>query len=127
MEYKKLLKEVVFYDFIIGVIFSLILYIFLKEQGLIFLLGIGISYINLFINSYTLKIFIHVNDTLRVIIMIFSYLIRIFLVCSIGVLLFMINEFLIFLFIGGYTAQILSISICGIKAKQEGVWCNGGG
>ena len=121
MEYKNLLKDIVFYDFIIGIIFSLVLYIFLKEQGLLFLLGVGISYINLCVNSYTLKIFIVVNGTLKVIIMIFSYFLRIFLVCSVGILLFKINYLFIFLFIGGYTAQIISISICGIKVKQEGV------
>lgn len=127
MESKKLLKTVGFYDFIIGSVFSLVLYIFFKEQGGIFLWGIGISYINLLINSYALRSLTIASNVFKAITLLFSYFIRIFLVCGIGILLFMINPSNIFIFIGGYTAQFLSICLYSMKIKEEGVWFNGGG
>lgn len=123
----QLLKTIGNYDLIIGIIGSMILFPFFRETSVIFIIGIGCSFINFIINSYANNMLVNIKKGIDILFIILSYILRIGFICSIAILFILRNEVNFFIFVGGYTAQFLSIILHGVKLKvKEGVWWSGG-
>lgn len=122
----EIIKDIGKYDFIIGNVVSLILIWFLGSMGILFYFGIGCSYINFIINAYASNRLYSIRNLFSELIVIVSYIIRSGFICSLAIFFIIKNDLNFLLFIVGYTAQIISILIYGLKLMaREGVWFNG--
>lgn len=120
-EVRILIKTLGTYNLIIGGITSILLSFFLKIRVVFFILGILFAFVNLIVNSYTIKISISKRGGHRFIIVTLSLMIRIMLICGLAIVLFFKSEVNFFAFIGGYIYQVLPILIYGFKLKNQKV------
>lgn len=118
----ELIRDIGRYDIVVGVGTTLLLIPLLGGGAGLFLLGIGCSFINFVINSYVNNMLSGIKNFFNAILFVTSYAIRIGLVCSIAILLIVRKELFFYIFIAGYSAQVISIVIYGLKLKtREGV------
>ncbi|MDU4892771.1 MAG: hypothetical protein E6344_20345 [Clostridium sp.] len=118
----KLIKDIGKYDFVIALITTIILIPLLGGGAGLFSLGIACSFINFIINSYANNIVSCIKNSFSAVLYLMFYAVRIGLVCTIAILLIMRNDLFFFAFIAGYSAQIFSLVVYGLKLKiREGV------
>lgn len=121
-ECSDIIKLVGLFDFIIGIIVSLILMFFFSWISWFFLLGIVCSFVNFIVNSFTTETIIIKDRKFKGLLIILSYIVRIGLVCGISLAIIKKSEVSFFIFIAGYTAQLLAVLCYGFSLKsQEGV------
>ncbi|MEW8994759.1 ATP synthase subunit I [Clostridium sp.] len=117
-----IIKIVGLFDSIIGIIVSLILMFFFSWISWFFLLGIVCSLVNFIINSFTTETIIMKDKRFKALLILLSYTARIGLVCGISLAIIKESEVSFFIFIAGYTAQLLAVLCYGFSLKsQEGV------
>ncbi|MDU1413047.1 MAG: ATP synthase subunit I [Clostridium sp.] len=117
-ESKGIIKIVGMYDLIITILVTLVLFVFVKVKVLYFALGIMFSFINFIINAFTTGKTASKNCRFKVFLILLSYAIRIGLVCGTGVVIINSNRLSFFIFIAGYTAQIIAIVLYGLRLKK---------
>ncbi len=121
-ECSEVIKLVGLLDSIIGIIVSLILMLFFNWISWFFLLGIICSFVNFIINSLTTEMIIMKDKRFKGLLILLSYIVRIGLVCGISLAIIKKSEVSFFIFIAGYTAQLLAILCYGFSLKsQKGV------
>ena len=115
-------KLVGLFDFIIGIIVSLILMLFFGGISWFFLLGIVCSFVNFIVNSFTTQMITMGDKRFKGLLILLSYITRIGLICGISLAIIKESEVSFFIFIAGYTAQLLAVLCYGFSLKsQEGV------
>lgn len=116
-----LLKTIGLYDLILGCAVSVVLWSFFGSAAVLFLIGIGLGFINFLINSYATKKMLDKKKGGRIT-YILSLLVRITLICGPAIIIFTQSEVSFFIFISGYISQILSIVCYGVNLRRrEGV------
>lgn len=113
-----LLKQIASFNLILSLIFISIGYFIFGKACLFFILGIGIALINLFVNSLALNISIKENNSMSKIILILSQIYRIIIVSLVAAYIVNRSTINFFIFITGYTSQIISLMLYGFKTKQ---------
>ncbi|MEG1256476.1 hypothetical protein [Clostridium sp.] len=117
-----LIKTIGFYDLVIGIIISLILLWPFGVSSLFFLLGIICGFINLIINSYTIEMQLMRDNSFKGLLVILSYICKMVIVCGTSLAIIVKSEVSFFIFISGYTAQILAVLCYGVSlGKHERV------
>lgn len=116
----ELIKVVGMYDFVIGILISIILLPFLNIQSCNFALGILCGFINFIINAFTTKQISKDCCKSRLMMILLSYGVRIALVCGIGITLAKVSIVSFIVFIVGYSAQLLSILLYGLRLVKAG-------
>ncbi|MFR1709880.1 MAG: ATP synthase subunit I [Clostridium sp.] len=117
-----IIKIVGLFDFIIGIIVSLILMLFFNWISWFFLFGIVCSFINFIVNSLTTQMIIMKDKRFKGLLILLSYVVRIGLVCGISLAIIRKSEVSFFIFIAGYTAQLIAVLCYGFTLRsQEGV------
>ena len=114
-----LIKDIGIYDLIIGGVISLILIPFFGGGAGLFYLGLGCSFINFIINSYANHRIISTKNIFHEFLIIISYVIRGGFICSIAMLLIIKKDLFFFIFIAGYSAQLISIVIYGLRLNTR--------
>lgn len=113
-----LLKTIGLYDMILGVIISAVLWSFFGGAALLFLLGIGLGFINFLINSYATKKMVDKKKGGGMNYILFL-LVRILVICGPAIIILTQSEVNFFIFISGYISQILSIVCYGVNLKRR--------
>lgn len=114
-----LIKDIGRYDLIVGGVTSLILIPFFGGGAGLFYLGIGFSFINFIINAYANNRIISIKNIFYESLIVISYVIRSGLICSIAIFLIIKKDLFFFIFIAGYSAQLISIVIYGFRLKTR--------
>lgn len=118
----ELIRHIGRYDLVVGVGITLLLIPLLGGGAGPFLLGVGCSFINFVINSYTNNMLSGIKSIFNAILFATSYAVRIGLICSIAIFLIVRKEMFFYIFIAGYSAQFISIVVYGLKLRtKEGV------
>ena len=92
------------------------------KGGGVFCLGIACSFINFIINCYANNRLSSIKNIFDMFLFVEFYAVRIGLICGIALLLSIRSNLFFYVFIAGYSAQIISIVVYGIKLKvREGV------
>lgn len=115
---KRIIGIIALNDLIICIPVSIVLYFTLGLRFCFFALGIFFSLINFVINAFTTERLTLKNCQFKVLLTLLSYAVRIGLICGTGVFLFYRSKISFFLFVAGYSAQILAILIYGFKLKK---------
>jgi ATP synthase protein I len=113
-----LLKKIAIYDLMLAMCFIGLGYFFISSSSLFFLLGIFFAWINLAVNSLATNFLLLKEGTIKRILGIGSNLFRILLVCVTGIIIITKNDLNFIIYIIGYTAQLISIVLYGIRDQK---------
>ena len=117
------LKKMAIYDLLLSLLFIGVGCFFIKFSAFFFLLGILCAFINLIINSLVNNLFLLKEGLIKTIIVVTSLLFRVSLVCIPGIILISYSKINFFIYIVGYTAQMISLVLYGFSLKNsEGKW-----
>lgn len=118
----ELIRDVGKYDFLVGTIITILLFILFKGGAGLFIIGMLCSFVNFVINSYANNGLRDTENIFNIILFVASYVVRIGLICSVGIFLILKNDLFFYFFIAGYSAQFISILMYGVKLKtKEGI------
>lgn len=110
-----LLKKVAVIDLIVGCMLTPIIYLFLKNAALIFVVGLFVSSLNFAQNGVFSAISLYKKNQMYSFL---GYILRIALVCIVAIIIFKQNDFNIIPFLLGYSAHYISILLYGISIKD---------
>lgn len=113
-----MIKKVIFYNTVLGVICTFITYFIFEQAVLALLAGVFIGVINFALNSILTEIILRSFKNGYAPIYIFSFLIRISLVALIGFMVFTHNKYNVLFFMSGYIINLMSIYIYSLKVKN---------
>ncbi len=116
---RPLLKKIGKYDLSVGITITTILYLVIGNSSLFFLLGIFHAYVNFLINSACITFLLLKRGMFKNILNILGHMFRILLVCITSIIIIKNNELNFFIYIIGYTAQIGSIVMYGVRLNLK--------
>ncbi|MEG0132685.1 MAG: hypothetical protein RR891_01350 [Clostridium sp.] len=114
-----LIKTIGFFDLVIGIIFSLILSGPFGMISWFFLLGIMCGFVNIVINSYTIEMQLMKETSFKGLLTVIAYIFKIAIVCGTSLVIITKSEVSFFIFIAGYTAQILAVLCYGDSLRKR--------
>ena len=113
-----MLKKILAYDLIIGLIFNLVLYVISPIWAMYFLLGLFVAFISFFINAFiTNASFTGGRNTSKLFIL-SGFFIRVILVSVIGIIIYTHNITNMVIYITGYSVQFISIVLYGLTINK---------
>ncbi|MEG0308184.1 MAG: hypothetical protein RR636_09590 [Clostridium sp.] len=118
-ECMNLIKTIGFFDLVIGIIFSLILSGPFGMISWFFLLGIMCGFVNIVINSCTIEMQLMKETSFKGVLTVISYIFKISIVCGTSLVIIAKSEISFFIFIAGYTAQILAVLCYGNSLRKR--------
>lgn len=116
-ETKLMLKNIIMLDIIIGIVSSIIIFIFWNTYTLFFVLGLAIAIINFSISSIITGLLFNNIGPRNLSLYIISFLLRISIVSIIGYVVFTYNKLNVLAYMVGYTMHLLGVYVHSIKQK----------
>lgn len=116
---KTFLEKVAIYDLFLSLLFVGVSYFFIKFSAFFFLIGISFALINLIVNSVVTNVVLSKKFFNKTIITILSSLFRILLICIPGIVIIFYSKLNFFLYIIGYTSQMISLVLYGLSLKDS--------
>lgn len=116
---KTFLRKIATYDLFLSLLFIGVGYFFIKFSAFFFLLGISYALINLVLNSVVTNLVLLKEGFHKTIITIASSLFRISLICIPGMIIISQSKLNFFLYIIGYTSQMISLVFYGLSLKDS--------
>lgn len=113
----KMIKKVSLYDVIIGLLICIPVYIIFTDFTGALLIGILVSIINFAVSSIITDLLMNSKQGNYMPIYLLSFIIRITIVSLIGFVLFTQNRYNVFAYAGGYTVNLLGVSIYSMTKK----------
>lgn len=114
---KKMLKKILYIDFIIAAIISVISMVAIKEYAMIMAAGLFMAAINFILNAiFTYNTFLKTGNKIHSIL---AAALRVIITGLIAVLLYNNNKNNLFAFIIGYILHYVAIVIYGVTLKKE--------
>jgi ATP synthase protein I len=110
-----LLKKIATIDLIVGCMLTPIIYLFIKNAALIFVVGLLVSLINFTQSGIFSAITLHKKNQLFYFV---GYILRIVFVCLVAIIIFKQNDVNIIPFLLGYSAHYISIVLYGLSIKN---------
>jgi hypothetical protein len=118
-EVYKALKNVLFYDAIIGFILLIVSAFFFKNYGLYILLGLLFAAINFTINALTLQLSLIKKIIKGNFIITLSYFIKILIIAIIGAELYKQNTYYLYAYLVGLLSHFIAMLLLGISLKAD--------
>lgn len=118
----ELIKEIGRYDLIIGGMVAFALIPLVGGGTALYCLGIACSFINFIINSCANNRLCSIKNIFDALLFVAAYTVRIGIISSIAILLIIRRDLFFYIFIAGYSTQVISIVVYGLKLKiKEGM------
>ncbi|MFD3158255.1 hypothetical protein ACFIJ5_15635 [Haloimpatiens sp. FM7330] len=114
-----MLKKIISFDLLFGITFAVISYCFFKKYTIPLILGIVVVMISFILSTFSVNY--SLNKKNYNLISSISFIFRVFLVCTVAIVLAKINVYYIIPYLIGYSCNFLSIIIYGLTLKTEGM------
>ena len=113
-----MLKKILVYDLIIGLIFNLVLYLISPIWATYFLLGLFVAFISFLINAFITNASFTGEGNASKLFILVGFFIRVILVSVIGIIIYTHNITNMVVYISGYSLQFISIVLYGLTIKK---------
>lgn len=111
-------RKVILFDTILGIIFSVIVYILFKNYVYLFLIGIIVAIVSFLINGLLTEYAFMKKKENHALVTLVGFALRVVLVCAIGMTVYKNNQFNIVAYMLGYSFHFISLTLYGIKINK---------
>lgn len=111
-------RKVILFDTILAIILSIINYFLFKKYMVLFLMGLLIAIFSFLINGLLTEYAFTKKKENHTLVTLVGFVMRVALVCAIGITIYKNNEFNIVAFMLGYSFHFISITLYGIKINK---------
>jgi len=113
-----MLKKVIYYWFIVASILGVLVYLIFSKYVVVFIIGLFIALSNFIINTVIIKFILQrTNGKYRFLITI-SLILRILIICIIGLILTTYNKFNVLAYMGGFCSYLICLVLYGININK---------
>ncbi len=120
-EIRIMFRRILFFDIIVAVLLAIASCLFFINYTMALLIGFGVAIATFLINSLITQYAYAGDKQNPVLITIAGFVIRVIIVCGIGLLLYNGNTFNVVAYMLGYTSHFISLTLYGITLKKEGM------
>lgn len=125
VDVKKMLRAVTVCDLVVAALIFFVALIIKPEYSLILLFGIITAVFNFYVSTITANLVL-VKGIGTKLLIVFSSVFRVILVCIISILLYKIKQYYLIAYIAGYSAHFIALIFYGLLLKNnERKWLNG--
>jgi hypothetical protein len=113
----KMIRKVSIYDMIIGIILAIPIYIISASFVVPLLVGLIVAVINFALSSTITDLLMNKKEGRYMPLYLLSFIFRIAIVSVIGYVLFAQNNYYVLAYAGGYTVNLISVSLYSMAKK----------
>ena len=112
-----MLKKVFLFDLILGILLAFAIYALAKAWLLYFIFGLLLAYLSLVLNTIITNASIGKEGKPKVHLIILGFVLRVLLICIIGIVIYVHNTSNMIAYIAGYSVQFISLTFYGLTNK----------